>query len=91
MSELTSINVRDLYDTDSEEEVERPSFSPLSSMSSLEATIDDEDVLVSDDSNENDDNSGEQDYSDTEEGQTTVSFHSSHPNFSDSGSQYLII
>ena len=60
MPELLSVNLRDLYDTDSDEEVERPCYSPLSSVSSMEASVDDG-GLVFDDGDTNEDSSGAED------------------------------
>ena len=81
MPELTSVNLRDLYDTDSDsdDEIERPRYSPLSSVSSVEATInddgegddgDDDDGLASDDGATVSD--GQEDDNDTEGLETTV-------------------
>ena len=76
--ELTSVSLSDLYDTDSDsdDDIERPSYSPLSSVSSVEATIDDDgedadgdkdDGLTSDGGATSDVNDGQEDDNDAEE------------------------
>ena len=69
MSEFTPVNLGDLYGSDSDEEIERPCYSPLSSMSSV-----DEDILSSEDDNTNDHSSGEEDDNDIEERKAMVTF-----------------
>lgn len=82
--ESTSVNLRDLYDTDSDSDsdIERPSYSPLSSVSSMEATSDydgedddgdgDDDGLTSNGDTANDVSDGQEVDNDTEELETTV-------------------